>query len=119
MSKLMVRETPERAIVSAEPAQLQQVILNVCNNAAQAMDEPGVVEIRMEVREVAHTLKVGDDELGPGRFTVISIFDPGRGMDEATLERIFEPFFTTRLEGNGLGLATARRLSTSTVERLA
>jgi signal transduction histidine kinase len=105
--QLIVRETAERAVVSAEPAQLQQVIMNVCNNAAQAMDEPGTVEIRMEVREVAHTLKVGDDELGPGRFAVISISDPGRGMDEATLERIFEPFFTTRLEGNGLGLATA------------
>ena len=71
------------------------------------MDEPGTVDIRMEVREVTQTLKVGDDELGPGRFTVISISDPGRGMDEATLERIFEPFFTTRIEGNGLGLATA------------
>jgi signal transduction histidine kinase len=105
--ELIVHETPERAVVSAEPAQLQQVILNVCNNAAQAMDEPGTVNIRLEVREVTQTLKVGDDELGPGRFTVISISDPGRGMDEATLERIFEPFFTTRIEGNGLGLATA------------
>jgi signal transduction histidine kinase len=105
--KLVVHETPERAVVSAEPAQLQQVILNVCNNAAQAMDRPGTVDIRLEVREVTQTLKVGDDELGPGRFTVISIADPGRGMDEATLGRIFEPFFTTRIEGNGLGLATA------------
>ncbi len=108
--ELLVREMPERAVVSAEPAQLQQVILNVCNNAAQAMDEPGIVEIRMEIREVAHALRVGDDELGPGRFTVISISDPGRGMDDATLERAFEPFFTTRLEGNGLGLATAREI---------
>jgi signal transduction histidine kinase len=108
--ELMVREAPERAIVSAEPAQLQQVVLNVCNNAAQAMDEPGTVEIRMEVREVAHTLKVGRDEVGPGRFMVISISDPGRGMEEATLERLFEPFFTTRLEGNGLGLATAQQI---------
>jgi signal transduction histidine kinase len=108
--ELMVRETSERAIVSAEPAQLQQVVLNICNNAAQAMDQPGVVEIRIEVREVAHTLKVGGDDVGPGRFTVISISDPGRGMDDATLERIFDPFFTTRIEGNGLGLATVREI---------
>jgi len=108
--ELIVRETPEEAMVSAERTQLQQVVLNVCNNAAQAMDQPGIVEIRIEVREVAHKQKVGGDEVGPGRFTVISISDPGRGMDEATLERIFDPFFTTRVQGNGLGLATVREI---------
>ncbi len=107
---LIVRETPEPTIVSAEPAQLQQVLLNVCNNAAQAMDEPGAIEIQIEVRETIHALRVGHGEVGPGRFMVISISDSGRGMDEATLERIFEPFFTTRLKGNGLGLATVREI---------
>jgi CheY-like chemotaxis protein len=56
---------------------------------------------------VTDPLQIGRTEIGPGRFTTISIYDPGRGMDEATLERIFEPFFTTRPDGNGLGLATA------------
>jgi signal transduction histidine kinase len=102
--------TSEAAVVSAEPAQLQQVILNVCNNAAQAMDRPGVIEIRIEVREVTEVLRVGRIDIGPGRFAIISISDPGRGMDEATLERIFEPFFTTRPDGNGLGLATVREI---------
>jgi signal transduction histidine kinase/CheY-like chemotaxis protein len=107
---LTVSETSKMAAVSAEPAQLQQIILNVCNNAAQAMDEPGIIEIQIEVRETIHALRVGRGELGPGSFIVISISDPGRGMDEATLERIFEPFFTTRVEGNGLGLATVREI---------
>ncbi len=40
----------------------------------------------------------------------MAISDPGKGMDQATLERIFEPFFTTRAEGNGLGLATVREV---------
>lgn len=105
-----VSETPETAVVSAEPAQLQQVILNLCNNAAQAMDKPGVIDIRIEVRETAHTLRLGRQEIGPGRFTVISVSDQGPGMDDATLERIFEPFFTTRADGNGLGLATVREI---------
>jgi len=107
---LTVSETSGATVVSAEPAQLQQVVLNLCNNAAQAMDEPGMIEIRIEVRETLNASRVGHVDVGPGSFVVISISDPGRGMDEATLERIFEPFFTTRVEGNGLGLATVREI---------
>jgi signal transduction histidine kinase len=107
---ITVSETSEAAVVSAEPGQLQQVILNICNNAAQAMDRPGDVEIRIEVRKLTDVLRVGRIDIGPGRFAIVSISDPGRGMDEATLERIFEPFFTTRPDGNGLGLATAREI---------
>jgi signal transduction histidine kinase len=105
-----VGETPETTAVSAEPAQLQQAILNVCNNAAQAMDKPGVIEIQIGVREVTEVLRVGHAMIGRGRFVIVSISDAGRGMDEATLERIFEPFFTTRTDGNGLGLATVREI---------
>jgi len=103
-----VHETAEAMIISGEPAQLQQVIMNICNNAAQAMDGPGVIKIAIEARELKRPLRVGPDEIDPGRYAVISISDSGRGMDEATMERIFEPFFTTRLAGSGLGLATAR-----------
>lgn len=107
---VVVSETHEATIVAAEPAQLQQVILNVCNNAAQAMDKPGVIDIQIGVREIAEDLRVGLTGIGPGRFVVVTISDPGRGMDEATQERIFEPFFTTRPDGNGLGLATVREI---------
>jgi signal transduction histidine kinase len=107
---IKVNETSEAAVVSAEPAQLQQVILNLCNNAAQAMDRPGDIEIQIEVREVTEVLPVGRIDIGPGRFAMLSISDPGRGIDEAMLERIFEPFFTTRPDGNGLGLATVREI---------
>jgi Histidine kinase-, DNA gyrase B-, and HSP90-like ATPase len=95
-------------LVLAEAARLQQVILNICSNAAQAMNELGTIEIRIESRIAERPLRVRGTTLGPGRFAVVSISDPGHGMDEATLERIFEPFFTTRSEGNGLGLSTAR-----------
>ncbi|MHC2274742.1 signal transduction histidine kinase [Bradyrhizobium diazoefficiens] len=105
-----VDETADIAIVTGEPAQLQQVILNLCNNAAQAMKEPGRIELRIKVHDLAKPLSIGRSEVGPGRFTVISVADPGPGMDEATLERIFEPFFTTRPDGNGLGLATVREI---------
>jgi CheY-like chemotaxis protein len=85
---------------------LQQVILNICNNAVQAMEGEGRVDIDMEVHDLAATRRFANDELQPGRYACITINDTGRGMDEATLSRIFEPFFTTRSSGNGLGLAT-------------
>jgi signal transduction histidine kinase len=107
---LVVRATSRQTIVSGEPAQLQQVILNLCNNAAQAMDAAGTIEIGIDARDIESALSMGHGELSPGQHTVISIFDSGRGMDEAVLERIFEPFFTTRPEGNGLGLATVREI---------
>jgi signal transduction histidine kinase/CheY-like chemotaxis protein len=105
---ITINKVSEMTIVWAEPAQLQQVILNVCYNAAQAMDEPGIIAVQVEVQEATDTLRVGPMGIGPGRFVTISISDPGRGMDEETLERIFDPFFTTRPDGNGLGLATVR-----------
>jgi signal transduction histidine kinase len=107
---LVVRATSQQTMVSGEPAQLQQVILNVCNNAAQAIDAAGTIEVEIYAREIGGALSMGHGELVPGHYAVISIIDSGRGMDEALLERIFEPFFTTRPEGNGLGLASVREI---------
>jgi CheY-like chemotaxis protein len=106
--EIAVSETSETTVVLAEPAQLQQVIMNICNNAAQAMDEPGVIEIQIGTRGMSDAAMIGRIGINPGRFVVVSISDPGRGMDKTTLGRIFEPFFTTRPNGNGFGLATAR-----------
>jgi signal transduction histidine kinase/ActR/RegA family two-component response regulator len=103
---LVIHEPAVAAIVSGEPAQLQQVILNLCNNAVQAMEGEGRVDVDMEVHDLPAARRFAHDELQPGRYACITINDTGRGMDEATLSRIFEPFFTTRSSGNGLGLAT-------------
>lgn len=108
--ELMIREVPEAAIVSGNPGQVQQVILNLCNNAAQAMDQPGRIEVATEVRQVTQARPFTHGDITPGRYVRIAVSDTGRGMDEATLGRIFEPFFTTRLAGNGLGLATVREI---------
>jgi signal transduction histidine kinase/CheY-like chemotaxis protein len=107
---LIVRRTSQQTIVSGELAQLQQVILNLCNNAAQAMDAAGTIEVEVDARDIETAISMGHGEIVPGHYVVISIIDSGRGMDEAVLERIFEPFFTTRPEGNGLGLATVREI---------
>lgn len=107
---LIIRQPPVATIVSGENAQLQQVILNLCNNAAHAMQDGGRIEIATELREVPAPLALSHDEIRPGHYICISVTDNGRGMDEATLGRIFEPFFTTRSSGNGLGLATVREI---------
>ena len=107
---LVVRGTSRQTMVSGELAQLQQVILNLCNNAAQAMDAAGTIEIEIDARDIESAVSMGHGELLRGHYVTISIIDSGRGMDEALLERIFEPFFTTRPEGNGLGLATVREI---------
>jgi len=108
--QLAVHEPPVAAIVSGEPAQLQQVLLNLCSNAAQAVEGSGRIDIGMEVHDLTTAQRFSHDELQPGRYACIAISDTGHGMDEATLARIFEPFYTTRSSGNGLGLATVHEI---------
>jgi CheY-like chemotaxis protein len=107
---LNIREAPEAAVISAQAGQLQQVILNLCINAAQAMEQTGCIEIEAQVHQITKARSLTHGDLGPGRYVRIAVSDAGRGMDETTLEHIFEPFFTTRLAGNGLGLATVREI---------
>jgi signal transduction histidine kinase/CheY-like chemotaxis protein len=106
----LVMPPDQRAVVSGEPAQLQQVVLNLCNNAAQAMDNCGCVELTMDVHDVARARVISHGELARGRYVRIAVTDAGRGINAAMLGQIFEPFFTTREEGNGLGLATVREI---------
>ncbi len=108
--EIVVPEPAEAAIVSAEPAQLQQVILNLCINASQAMDGAGQIEIEVQAHEVGGARSFSHGDIAPGRYVCIAVTDAGRGMDDATLKRIFDPFFTTRSVGNGLGLATVREI---------
>lgn len=90
-------------LVEADPAQLEQVMLNMFVNAWQAMPGGGEINIRTE------NIVLGDQEIplfqaAPGRYIKISITDTGVGMDEKTKQKIFEPFFTTREQGLGAGL---------------
>jgi signal transduction histidine kinase len=105
--KLVVHEPAEAVFVSGVPAQLQQVLLNLCNNAAQAMDNAGRVELEIAAEDVARAQTFSHGSLPPGRYARLAVSDSGRGIDAVALERIFEPFFTTRVTGNGLGLATS------------
>lgn len=105
--ELMTGEVPAHIFVSGVPGQLQQVILNLCNNAAQAMDKLGRITLEVEPVDQVQDLLLSHGALASGRYVRITVTDTGSGIEEAAMERIFEPFFTTRMTGNGLGLATS------------
>jgi two-component system cell cycle sensor histidine kinase/response regulator CckA len=95
--------------IEADTGQLQQVIMNLVINAAEAIvDDVGLVVVttaEQEVNERYSATVWGNAELRPGRYVTLEVHDSGCGMDEATLQRIFDPFFTTKFTGRGLGLA--------------
>jgi two-component system cell cycle sensor histidine kinase/response regulator CckA len=102
-------DTPEDLWpVLAEQTQMQQVIVNLCVNARDAMPDGGTLTIRG--RNVTITQASADDPaLAPGRYVTISVQDTGEGIAPGVIDRIFDPFFTTKPTGlgTGLGLSTA------------
>jgi signal transduction histidine kinase/CheY-like chemotaxis protein len=95
------------ATVMGDPVQFQQIIMNLCTNAAQAMSSVGRIEMAATLVEYPAERLLSHGRLPPGRYVRITVADHGHGIDSTTLERIFEPFFTTRIQSNGTGLGLA------------
>jgi PAS domain S-box-containing protein len=96
---------PEPLIVMMDPAQFDQVLMNLCTNAKQAMPGGGRLAIETSAVNVGPEIPHAYPWVGMGRFAKLSVSDTGLGMPPETLSRIFDPFFTTKPEGTGLGLA--------------
>lgn len=92
------------AAMRGDSAQLQQVVMNLCTNAAHAMDSRGTIEIALDTIEIAGDLVLSHGNLGAGRYIRLVVSDTGQGIDARTMQRIFEPFFTTKAAGSGTGL---------------
>lgn len=91
--------------VLSDPTLLNQILMNLCTNAYQAIsDESGEIEITLTSERVREMEFAERGKLSDGLYAKLTVRDTGAGMDAATIGRIFEPFFTTKEVGQGTGL---------------
>ncbi|MEO6396162.1 MAG: ATP-binding protein [Devosia sp.] len=95
---------PDIAMTMVDPAQLEASIVNLANNARDAMPKGGRLKISTANRQLDAEYVASHVEVIPGDYAMIEVSDTGVGMPQAVLERVFEPFFTTKELGKGTGL---------------
>ena len=99
--------TDKAITVMVDQGQIEQVLMNLCTNARDAMPNGGLLSIGTDIVEMdEHYVKIQGFEK-PGSYALVFVTDTGVGMDEKTKERIFDPFFTTKEMGRGTGLGLA------------
>ena len=102
--EFLISRPPEPTMVIADPAQIEQVVLNLVVNARDAMPEGGRVTVKLEEVELDEAAAVAQVEGRAGRYARLTVSDTGTGIDEPTRAKLFEPFFTTKEQGKGTGL---------------
>jgi PAS domain S-box-containing protein len=99
---------PDLAQINGDPAQIDQVLMNLAINAKEAMPERGRLTIETKNVQLDERFCTDRPTLKPGPYVMLAVSDLGRGMDRETQEKIFDPFFTTKCrttaKGTGLGL---------------
>lgn len=98
--------------IEADASQIQEILLNLCNNSVHAMDEVGDLDIQLESVILEPQDIPTSNDARAGEYARITIKDSGCGIDETILGQIFDPFFTTKdaSEGTGMGLATVQAI---------
>lgn len=106
--QLEIHEDVKSCLVMADASQIQEVVLNLCNNAVHAMHEKGLLQIMVQKVAVSADMIPIGSRCAPGEYIRLSIQDNGCGISPEILDKIFDPFFTTKAidEGTGLGLST-------------
>ncbi|MCK5403741.1 MAG: PAS domain S-box protein [Desulfobulbaceae bacterium] len=102
--------SPDTGKILADPSLLQQLIMNLCSNACNAMKGTGgILKVGLSEVHLDSTSLEQHPDITPGTFLKISVSDTGHGMEKDIVERIFDPFFTTQdvSEKTGMGLAVA------------
>jgi PAS domain S-box-containing protein len=94
--------------IAADPTKIHQVVMNLCTNAAHAMEEKGgVLTVALKDYEVTDVTEDNDPQLTIGHYAALSVGDTGFGIPAALRDRIFDPFFTTKDPGKGTGMGLA------------
>ena len=108
-SSIEIRQNIGNGVASADATQIHQVLMNLCTNAAYAMDDKGILDIMLCRVDLSERDPAGRSicDLKPGPYLKLSVSDTGCGMDKKTLERIFDPYFTSKEVGKGSGLGLA------------
>ncbi len=91
-------------MVTVDPGQIGQVLMNLCTNARDAMPRGGRLSISTEIVQLGEDYIAANIIEKPGAYAMIAVNDSGQGMDEETRLKIFDPFFTTKEVGKGTGL---------------
>lgn len=91
-------------MVKLDPAQVEQIVLNLVMNARDAMPQGGTIRMETSIVELAEEMSQFGLTVTPGKYLVLTISDHGIGMSAATVSQIFEPFFTTKPTGKGTGM---------------
>lgn len=92
------------AMILGNQTQLHQILVNIINNAVDAMDDEGVITIELSHVAANDSILRSFASLAGGEYCKLEISDTGHGMDQQTIHRIFEPFYTTKEVGKGTGL---------------
>lgn len=104
MINIELKLSNDHPLIDADPIQVEQVILNLGSNAADAMPDGGRMLIETKKVHVDKDRYLG---LPPGDYVALRVSDTGTGMDKKTMQKIYEPFFTTKEAGQGTGLGLA------------
>ena len=110
--QLRMNLTASEVEVMLDPHQLEQILINLCTNARDAMQKGGVIEISTENETLTETLHTLRGVIPPGQYMVLKIKDTGCGIDQDLLKSIFEPFYSTKPsnKGTGLGLSIINQI---------